>query len=592
MYSIDYFKTHHTQMEIGQVICIHGQYPCSLWYVKNINTEYNSCDGYESMDEDVEYTLATLYEVEYNGTDYYPKLNPPKILQVYISNIQYNIISSTSIMCKFPSNYIQLYHLQRVAQRKSQFGDMIQLKYYDAFMPFMIINYEPVDKAHFVMSLHTSRIFKTYHLILELSEFSTISTKELRYSIITSKVNKGYSLELQKIDSAIDYKTRANYLFIMDKDVYDLEDFITKSNVLYESSILDESSNIPTKSMEWYCHSSDDNNDDSSTSNDDYTDASVSPRLPIYIPMKVTKTPEISLHSQESYTHTYTEDDIDYYYNQYLQEEEDKYYKQKQQYQEEQYQEEQYQKEQDHEQQYQQDQYQEEQYQEEQYQEEQDQEQQQYQEEQYQEEQYQEQDETENYNQSIEAEEEKEEKYDNYDQEQEERYADNQYKHEEYVDNTTEYSDKDYESQYNNDNIDNDNVSNTTKESKPLENTDETYSFFTDDIINELKSFFNEDAKKEIDELLNDSDVIEVGHAIKNAFTEVISYLHTSYDTTEEVSTPIIQEEVSTPIIQEEAKQPLPIEDELYNDVIIINNNDIIHDDVSINEAPTPCSIM
>ena len=46
--------------------------------------------------------------------------------------------------------------------------------------------------------------------------------------------------------------------------------------------------------------------------------------------MKVTKPidnrkPEISSHSQESYTYTYTEDDIDYYYNQYLQEEEENY---------------------------------------------------------------------------------------------------------------------------------------------------------------------------------------------------------------------------------------------------------------------------
>jgi hypothetical protein len=223
MYSIDYFKKQQTQMKIGQVICIHGQYPCSLWYVANIEDAYNSNyddDGdYDASDDEVESILATLYEVEYNGTEYYPTLNPPKIVQVYISNIQYNIISEPPIVCQFPSNYIQLYHSRRVVERASRFGDMIQLKYYDAFMPFMIINYNPVDKAHFVMSLHTSRSFKTYHLILELSEFSTLSTKELRYSIVTSFVNKGYSLELQKIDAAIEFKTRANYLFNMDKNL-------------------------------------------------------------------------------------------------------------------------------------------------------------------------------------------------------------------------------------------------------------------------------------------------------------------------------------------------------------------------------------
>ena len=125
MYSIDYFNKQQTQMKIGQVICIHGQYPCSLWYVKNIDNEYNS--NCEETDDEVETILATLYEVEYNGTEYCPKLNPPKIVQVYISNIQYNIMSDTQIVCQFPSNYIQLYHSRRVVERASRFGDMIQL---------------------------------------------------------------------------------------------------------------------------------------------------------------------------------------------------------------------------------------------------------------------------------------------------------------------------------------------------------------------------------------------------------------------------------------------------------------------------------
>ena len=565
MYSIDYFKKQQTQMKIGQVICIHGQYPCSLWYVKNIDDEYNSNsdDDYDASDDELENLMVTLYEVEYNGTEYCPKLNPPKIVQVYISNIKYNIISDTQIVCQFPSNYIQLYHSRRVVERVSRFGDMIQLKYYDAFMPFMIINYNPVDKAHFVMSLHTSRIFKTYHLILELSEFSTLSTKELRYSIITSSVNKGYSTELQKIDSTIEFKTRANYLFNIDKDMYDLEDFITKSTVL------DESINIPTKSMEWYCHSNSgyDDNDDS-TSDDDYTDTSVSPRLPIYIPMKAVNPVEIyceddnqedlyereyngEKYNHDEYTDSYTDDQNDYddydeqynHFNQadYEDDDEEKYNQ---------------------------------------------------------------------YNQADYEDDDDEEKYNQYNQiDDEEQYnqADDEDNHEDYKDNTNlenhiePENHIETENQYNKEEykihseqkdiiLDSPNQeTNKNNEYQHKQKSQETYSFFTDDIINDLKSFFNEDAQKEIDDFLNDKEVIEAGNAIKHAVTEVISYLNISIPM--EVTSIIIPEEhvVETEVILPNIPEEHEVETDL-EDTIVINAEDI--NNTYINEAPTPCSIM
>jgi len=564
MYSIDYFKTEPTQMRIGQVICIHGQYPCSLWYVKNIEDDDNQEDDYEYADENLDQGLATLYEIEYDGTSYYPKMNTPKIVQIYISNIKYTIISNASIICQFPLNYIQLYHLQRVHNRAPSFGDMIQLKYYDAFMPFMVINYSPVDKAHFVMSLHTSRVFKTYHLILELSEYNIISTKELRYSIITSQVNKGYSLELQKLDSGIEVKTRGSYLFDrsmhenMDMETYDFEDIVS------QSIISNDLIHNPTTSMEFYYRSSNDNSDTyDSTSDDDYTDSSVSPRLPIYIPAKMAEPVE----TPDSLGNEYIRQDCDRYtdeysYNDNQTDKEDEYQNDNNQYYE------------DEEDEYQTDnnKYCED-----------------------------EEDEYQTDNNKYCEDEEDEYQTDNNqyyeDEDEDEEDAEDGYRYEyyNYIDNKTQYNADDYDTedtltnkeikdtQPNQDTDIKQNIQEQPASIKINETVEETYSFFTDDIINEVKSFFNEDTKKEIDEFLNDKEVIEAGNAIKHAVSEVISYLQTVSEPTEDLTQTSHKD---TSIEEDKGNKEI-----VYDDIIVINNDDIL-DDVSINEAPTPCSIM
>ena len=98
-----------------------------------------------------------------------------------------------------------------------------------------------------------------------------------------------------------------------------------------------------------------------------------------------------------------------------------------------------------------------------------------------------------------------------------------------------------------------------------------------------MKSFFNEDAKKEIDEFLNDKEVIEAGYAIKHAVSEVISYLQIVTDPNEDLP----RTSHNDPSIEKDNAN----KEILYDDIIVINDDDI-HDDVSINEAPTPCSIM
>ena len=148
-----------TKSLLGSIISISDvYYPLSYWYVYDIN----------------EFTVTLI------GLDkeYKPFLNNPKIIQIELGFINYNIINvETQVVIQ--ENYLKLFYQNRITiNKKPRYGDIILLELYyeDCFtflpVPFFVLNYDPLSGSHLLFEIsyntsdfykkHNQKLFKTY----------------------------------------------------------------------------------------------------------------------------------------------------------------------------------------------------------------------------------------------------------------------------------------------------------------------------------------------------------------------------------------------------------------------------------------------
>jgi len=194
---------------LGRVISICDvYYPLSYWYVYDSN----------------EFTV-TLIGLD---NEYKPFINNPKIIQIELGYIQYNVISvETEVVIE--QNYLKNFYQNRITlNKKPRYGDIILLEsfYEDCFtflpVPFFVLNYDPLSGSHLLFEIsYTNYDFYEKHnqnLILELCDFNIISNKEIRRDIIEKQKKIKLSLEksnyneLNNFDEIIRFNVQMNFL--------------------------------------------------------------------------------------------------------------------------------------------------------------------------------------------------------------------------------------------------------------------------------------------------------------------------------------------------------------------------------------------
>jgi hypothetical protein len=198
---IDFFEK--KELLIGSIIGIYGTYyPISYWNVHN-------------LDEDI----LTLIKLDKN---YMPLLIEPEMIQIEKSLINFFIVSNFNNLV-IPYNYFQSYYQNRIIQKKPRYGDLILLKNnindYDLFR---ILNFDPITGSHLCVEANYSNqqnyYSRNHSILLNLSIFSVVSTKELRRDIIEKSKQLKLSLSksnyerLKFLDDYLLFKDIMNYL--------------------------------------------------------------------------------------------------------------------------------------------------------------------------------------------------------------------------------------------------------------------------------------------------------------------------------------------------------------------------------------------
>jgi len=198
---IDFFMKN--DIVIGSIICIYGTYyPISYWYVHNIDDD-----------------LLTLIKL---SNDYLPLLLEPEMIQIEKHLIHFYITSQFNNLF-LPSNYFQTYYQNRIIKKKQRYGDFIHIKnnfnHYDLFR---VLNYDPISGSYLCFdcdySNHKKNYSRNHSIILNLSDFSVVSTKELRCELLEKSKQIKLSIKnsnferLDFLDDMILFKNIMNYI--------------------------------------------------------------------------------------------------------------------------------------------------------------------------------------------------------------------------------------------------------------------------------------------------------------------------------------------------------------------------------------------
>ena len=190
------------KLKIGNVIGISGiYYRAQNWYVSSV--------------DDYSVTLVGL-------DDNYKPLATPKVLNVEINLIHYYLISKTNKKLKIDQSYLNQFYKNKGSVKKARYGDIILLETVcGTSVPFYVLNYDPISGSYLVYEIlfsDTDYKNSTKSLILELCQFTVVSTKELRRDIF-EKSKKMHQLlqttnynELMRIDDIIEFQAKMEYL--------------------------------------------------------------------------------------------------------------------------------------------------------------------------------------------------------------------------------------------------------------------------------------------------------------------------------------------------------------------------------------------
>ena len=196
-------------LSLGNIISICDvYYPLSYWYIYDIN----------------EFTVTLI------GLDncYKPFIDNPKVIQIEIRLINYNIIT-TETKVVIDQTYLHYFYQNRITlNKKPRYGDMLLIEtQYDSFstlypIPFFVLNYDPLSGSHLLFEISYSKLdfYKKHNenLILELCNYTIIFNKEIRRDIIEKCKKIKYSLEnsnyaeLTRFDEFIRFNAQMNYI--------------------------------------------------------------------------------------------------------------------------------------------------------------------------------------------------------------------------------------------------------------------------------------------------------------------------------------------------------------------------------------------
>jgi len=198
---IDFFEK--KKLNVGNIICIYGTYyPISNWYVHNIDEN-----------------LLTLIKLDNN---YIPLLIEPELIQIEKNLIKYYKISNASSI-KITQNYFQSYYKNRVLKKKPRYGDILHIKNnLEQYEIFRVLNFDPVSGSYLCIegdySYKKNYCSRNHNIILNLSDYVVVSTKELRRDIIEKSKQMKLTLSmcnyerLYRLDDIIEFKYSMNYL--------------------------------------------------------------------------------------------------------------------------------------------------------------------------------------------------------------------------------------------------------------------------------------------------------------------------------------------------------------------------------------------
>jgi hypothetical protein len=197
---------YHRQISEGCVLCIYGDYYLSsYWYV------------YEKDKNN----LLTIIQLD---TYYKPKMNPSKILKVNVKDIDYMIISNPKSKLNFiktevniPIDFFKNYNYNRLNYKLPKYGDILLVEQtFFSYGVFFVLNYEPHNYSYLIYNINKC---KTESIFIELCNYKTITTKELRRQIYDKSEiirikhkNTNYQI-LNEIDQRIFFQTKMNYMF-------------------------------------------------------------------------------------------------------------------------------------------------------------------------------------------------------------------------------------------------------------------------------------------------------------------------------------------------------------------------------------------
>jgi len=198
---IDFFMKN--EIVIGSIIGIFGTYyPISYWYVHNVDEN-----------------LLTLIKL---SNDFLPLLLEPELIQIEKHLIHFYIVSQCNNFF-LPNNYFQTYYQNRIIKKKQRYGDFLHIKNnlnnYDLFR---VLNYDPISGSYLCVecdySNHKKNYSRNHSIILNLSDFYVVSTKELRCELLEKSKQINLSIKnsnferLHFLDGMVLFKNIMNYI--------------------------------------------------------------------------------------------------------------------------------------------------------------------------------------------------------------------------------------------------------------------------------------------------------------------------------------------------------------------------------------------